>query len=46
MQIVIDAMVPRDFEAEEYVIKEGEDGAVLFVVESGELDCSKMLATT
>jgi hypothetical protein len=28
-------MIPRNFDEGEYVIKEGEAGAVLFVVESG-----------
>ena len=35
--IVIDAMEERKFQAGDYVIKQGDDGAELFVVDTGEL---------
>jgi hypothetical protein len=35
MKVVIDAMIPRTFSEGDLVIKEGDAGAVLFVVESG-----------
>lgn len=41
MIVVIDAMEERSFAANETVIKEGDDGGVLFVVEEGNLDCYK-----
>ena len=40
-QTVIDAMVECTFKAAEDVIKQDEDGDVLYVVDSGELDCHK-----
>lgn len=43
LNIVIDAMEEKAFEAGVTVISEGEAGSVLFVVEAGELDCSKRL---
>lgn len=41
-KIVVDAMDEKKFKAGEYVIKQGEDGSELFVVESGILSCVKM----
>jgi len=41
-KIVIDAMEIEEFNAGEYCIKEGDDGDVLYVVESGTLDCFKV----
>lgn len=40
--IVIDAMEERKFQAGDYVIKQGDDGAELFVVDTGELQCEKL----
>lgn len=40
--IVVDALEEKRFKAGEYVIKQGEDGSELFVVESGVLSCSKL----
>ena len=40
-QTVIDAMVECTFKAGDMVIKQDDDGDVLYVVDSGELDCSK-----
>lgn len=39
--IVVGAMVERHFKAGEEVIREGDAGAVLFVVEEGRLSCWK-----
>ena len=41
LSIVIGAMEEKHFSAGEYVINQGENGEVLYVVESGELDCYK-----
>lgn len=43
LDIVIDAMAEVTCKAGDVVIKEGDAGAVLFVVESGQLDCSKVI---
>ena len=43
LNIVIDAMEQKNFDAGQTVITEGEAGSVLFVVEEGTLDCSKRL---
>ena len=40
-EILIKAMNIRNYEAGEQVIKQGDDGAELFVVGSGALECSK-----
>lgn len=40
--IVIDAMKEENFEDGDVVIKEGDDGEVLYVVESGLYNCSKI----
>lgn len=39
--IVIDAMQEKHFKPDEYVIKQGESGDHLYVVDSGQLDCFK-----
>jgi cAMP-dependent protein kinase regulator len=39
--IVIDAMEEKKFKTGDRVIKEGDDGDELFVVESGSLECTK-----
>lgn len=39
---VIDAMEEKHFSANSAVIRQGEDGDVLYVVDSGELDCLKI----
>ena len=41
--VVIDAMAERHFNPGEHVINEGDAGAVLFVVEEGQLDCFKVI---
>lgn len=38
---VIDAMEERKFKAGDYIIKQGENGDVLFLIEEGVLDCYK-----
>ena len=43
LNVVVDAMDEAKFSAGDYVIKEGDAGAVLFVIEEGELDCFKVL---
>jgi cAMP-dependent protein kinase regulator len=42
-KIVIDAMEEKDFNAGDMVISQGEDGDVLYVVDSGKLDCFKRM---
>jgi len=39
--IVIDAMQEKNFKSGDWVITQGEDGDVLYVVDSGKLDCFK-----
>lgn len=39
LNIVIDAMEEKKFDAGETVITQGEAGSVLYVVEEGQLDC-------
>ena len=41
LNTVIDAMEEKTFLAGDYVIRQGENGSVLYLVEKGELDCSK-----
>ena len=43
LTIVIDAMEEKRFAAGQTVITEGEPGAVLFVVDEGQLDCHKTM---
>lgn len=40
--IIVNAMEERKFSTGETVIQQGEDGNELFVVDSGNLDCSKV----
>ena len=40
-KIVIDAMEEKKYKKGDYVIKQGEDGDVLYLVESGLLKCYK-----
>ena len=42
-ETLIKAMSEKEFQSGDSVIKEGEDGNELFVVESGEYDCYKMI---
>ena len=42
--IVVDAMEEKRYKAGEKVITQGEDGAELFVVESGVLSCTKLFS--
>jgi cAMP-dependent protein kinase regulator len=42
--IVIDAMNERKAVLGDYIIKQGEDGDNLYVVESGKLKCEKLFA--
>lgn len=41
-QIVINAMSIRNYETGDEVIKQGDDGAELFIVGSGKLECTKL----
>ena len=41
---MVDALEEKRFKAGEYVIKQGEDGSDLYVVESGVLSCSKLFS--
>ena len=43
LQVVIDAMDEKKAAAGEVVIQEGEPGEVLYIVESGDLSCSKVI---
>lgn len=43
LQVVIDAMDQRKTTAGEYVIREGDNGDVLYIVESGEMSCTKVI---
>jgi cAMP-dependent protein kinase regulator len=43
LQVVIDAMDEKKFAAKEYIIKEGDNGDVLYIVESGEAVCTKVI---
>jgi len=43
LNIVVEAMEQKVFQAGQTVITEGEAGSVLYVVEEGELDCKKRL---
>ncbi|EEQ97408.1 cAMP-dependent protein kinase regulatory subunit, putative [Perkinsus marinus ATCC 50983] len=43
LDVVIGAMVEKVIEPNQRVINQGDDGDVLYVVESGELDCYKKL---
>lgn len=43
LKVVIDAMDEKKSSAKEFVIKEGENGDVLYIVESGELACTKVI---
>lgn len=38
-QILVQAMQEKTFEANEWVIRQGDDGDVLYVVDAGQLDC-------
>ena len=40
---IADAMVPKSYDEGEKIITEGEEGHVFFIVESGEVVCSKIL---
>ena len=43
LKTVIDSFEEKKFKAGEYVIKQGEEGDVLYLVDSGELDCTKIM---
>lgn len=43
--IVIDAMEEKGFGQGDVVIKQGEAGSVLFVVDEGQLDCYKEMVS-
>ena len=45
LEIVLDAMVGVQKKANELVIREGEDGDNLYVVEKGTLTCTKILVS-
>jgi cAMP-dependent protein kinase regulator len=40
---ILDAIKPTNVKAGDVVIKEGDDGDYFYLVESGELDCLKLL---
>lgn len=42
LEIVIGAMSIKDFKENEFVIKQGDDGDVLFIVGTGKLECTKL----
>ena len=44
--IVIDAMQERIYKVGEYIIRQGDDGDLLFVLESGTADCYKQFSKT
>ena len=41
IDLVIGAMEEKNFKSGDYVIKQGDNGDCLYIVDSGELDCSK-----
>lgn len=43
LQVVIDAMDQKKAAGGEFVIKEGEPGEVLYILESGTMQCSKVI---
>jgi len=43
LNVVVDAMDAAKFAPGDVVIKEGDAGAVLYVVEDGALDCFKLI---
>lgn len=43
VNIVIDAMDVTDWKEDQQVIKEGDEGLTLYVVGSGEYECSKVI---
>lgn len=43
LQVVIDAMDQKKAAADEYVIREGEKGDVLYILESGTMKCTKVI---
>lgn len=45
-QILAEALVPKKFKADDVVIKEGDDGNLFYIVESGHLNCFKRLNPT
>ena len=46
LEVVLDAMGEKVTQEGENIIKEGEMGEVLYVVEEGTLDCFKQFVTT
>ena len=44
--VVLNAMKEDHFHEGDYVIKQGDDGNHLYVVESGELDCTKTFVSS
>jgi len=43
LKVVIDAMDEKKVAPGEYVIREGDNGDVLYIVESGDMSCTKVL---
>ena len=43
LKVVIDAIDMRKTKAGDFVIQEGEPGEVLYIVESGDMSCSKVI---
>ena len=46
LKVVIDAMDEKKVSPGEYIIKEGDNGDVLYIVESGEMSCTKIINDT
>lgn len=42
MNIVIDAMDVKNVQAGDLIIRQGEDGDVLYVIGSGQLECTRI----
>ena len=45
IDLVIGAMEEKNFKAGDYIIKQGDNGDCLYIVDSGELDCSKRFSS-
>jgi cAMP-dependent protein kinase regulator len=43
LRVVIDAMDECIVQPNEFVIKEGDPGDVLYIVETGDLNCTKVI---
>ena len=43
-KIVIDVMEEKRYKKDDFVIKQGDDGDVLYLIDEGELECTKMIS--